>query len=80
MENSPSRFKKLPSPILVSRLFSAARKGHVFGAQSPKTPSSLFWVLREFCSRFREVWKPEAPARASRNYPRSRFGLSRSLP
>ena len=58
MRNGKWKIGKVDSenvvPIFLSRSFSAARKGHVFGAQSPTTPSPLYAVKREFCSRF--VW------------------------
>src|SRR5207249_4312376 len=45
-------YSETPSPLAGGRLFSAARKGHVFSAPSPTTPRPLFASKREFCSRF----------------------------
>ena len=56
MRNGKWKIGKVDSenvvPILLSRSFSAARKGHVFGAQSPTTPRPLCAVKRGLCSCF----------------------------
>src|SRR2546422_7583530 len=56
MGNGKWEMANLPLPAVHPYLFSTARKGHLFGAQSPKRPRPLFASEREFCSRLAGLW------------------------